>query len=308
MARRPFADNAPHMCARFRSGLPLPRRVTTAAAAAVLLAAAALPSGAGAVANGTPARPRAARWEATLVQKLGTPVAEGHTAINIREQCSGALIAPDVMLSAGHCVAFADPGEVSAYYEVLVGNQPLSSGRDSVVGVREVRVDPAFAVHTNPQSPDSEDSDSASGDMSLIVLDHPVTGVRPLRLASSWPAPGTPVRLFGHGTTPDTAQTDTLELGTMTIGATARCAQTTPAFVDAANMGCAEGLSEACGGDSGGPLVTGYGANARLVGVVSFTTALTDDRACGSGPSFFSKVAAGRSWIDAQLRQLAKES
>jgi hypothetical protein len=270
--------------------------------AVVVVAAvfATVPAAALAVAHGTPVTGSTARWEATLVLKGKSPLNKG-------EDCSGSLIRPNVMLAAGHCAAYADPGELPADDEVLVGNQPLTSGRDQVIPIRATRVDPAFATTPNPLFPGDLSEAGVSGDMSLIVLAHAARGVTPLKLGN-WPAVGTPVTLYGHGVIGAGLQSDALRAGSFQIGLESQCQQQVPATFGASTMGCAQGRAQACGGDSGGPLVVGHGSSAEVVGVLSSGMDVAG-KYCGyPGPSFFARVQAGRPWINRELEQFASST
>ncbi|WP_436534719.1 S1 family peptidase [Actinoplanes sp. HUAS TT8] len=112
--------------------------------------------------------------------------------------CSGALIAPKWVITAGHCFRDAEGKRVSRTVAMettaIVGRTGLGDG-----GGHEVRVVGA------------RQSDTA--DVALAELAEPVTDVKLLRVATTAPAPGEKVRLTGFGlsgtgsSTPDRLQT-----------------------------------------------------------------------------------------------------
>ncbi|MFI1993443.1 S1 family peptidase [Actinoplanes sp. NPDC020271] len=112
--------------------------------------------------------------------------------------CSGALIAPKWVITAGHCFRDADGERVSrtvaAETTATVGRTDLgtSAGHEvRVVGVRQ----------------------SETADVALAELDEPITDIAPLKVGSTAPEPGEKVRLTGYGlsgtgdSTPERLQT-----------------------------------------------------------------------------------------------------
>ncbi|MER7266877.1 trypsin-like serine protease [Micromonospora carbonacea] len=154
-------------------------------AALTATAVAVVPLGArpaSAIAHGEDAAEGAYRFSARLTM-TGLPVAGGGTRDS---WCSGALIAPRWVITAGHCFRTPDGRRVSRVVaertSVTVGRVDLD-GRDGheadVVAVRQ-----------------------ADGvDVALVELDTAVTGVVPLRLADVPPVAGEVLRLTGYGLT-----------------------------------------------------------------------------------------------------------
>lgn len=102
--------------------------------------------------------------------------------------CTGTLIAPDRVLTAGHCIDGAGPHG----YAVIVGkdgNQLLEGGHDffgtalaNGVPVRGFSVHPRFR-EAFPFAYRSPINAIALDDVGLILLAQPVTGIAPLKLA-----------------------------------------------------------------------------------------------------------------------------
>lgn len=94
--------------------------------------------------------------------------------------CSGSLIAADVVLTAGHCLASTPIAAVALVYPD---------------GVTEVDYDAiAYAVH-----PDFQPRVAAYADLALLQLGEPVADVAPLPLASAEPQRGTFGTIVGYG-------------------------------------------------------------------------------------------------------------
>lgn len=102
--------------------------------------------------------------------------------------CSGSLIAPDIIVTAGHCVRTQDSCANTRFVFDFRVNDPLNLPRqiaaDHVFGCKQL-------IHTV--------SDPTGEDFALVRLDRPVTHVRPLVYRTEGrPNPGDPLRVMGH--------------------------------------------------------------------------------------------------------------
>jgi trypsin len=175
--------------------------------------------------------------------------------------CGGSLIAPDIILSAGHC-----NGEYSiglSTYNAVVGRYDLDKGW----------IGESLKVRKEIRHPDFDDF-TVDNDFNIVVLNSPVTKTEVfvnLNVDASIPEVGDPVTVFGWGDT-DSAD-DILEPSTvlmetnLTYISNQRCEKSSgllntqfgETFTDMAgavtsNMMCASAVGrDACQGDSGGP-------------------------------------------------------
>ena len=162
--------------------------------------------------------------------------------------CSGALIAPTWVITAGHCFRDASGRRVS---------RTVARETTAVVGRIKVKGPGGYAVRV------VQVHQSETTDVALAELDHPITEVRPLRLATTPPTPGEALRLTGFG----------LQAG----GAPATRLQTGKFVVDSVGDSLIETSGRApradtspCPHDSGGPYFrTGSDGTPELVAVVS---------------------------------------
>jgi len=198
-------------------------------------------------------------------------------------QCSGSLIAPTVVLTAGHCLSF---GPSAAVVSVIPD------------GVHVVRYG-AIGWAVNPRF----DFDVAAvADAAIVVLAVPVLDVDPFPLAAVSPRPRTTATIVGFG---DDASgvSGVKRAGTVILR---RCPRAMPRIGihrgQLAESLCwrpRRSLPDTCQGDSGGPLLV----DGVLAGVTSggFPN-------CPGVVSWDTDVAQLRPWLDAALIDAGVES
>lgn len=203
------------------------------------------------------------------------------TATSEFAYCGGALIAPDRVLTAAHCISGYAPSTV----RVVAGRTDLRSSDGETVLVRQVWVHPGY------RSPTGGD------DVAVLALDHAVPyGTVPLETDQSAYRAGNSATVLGWGYTSEGGPSSpVLRSAQLPLVADADCAATYREFNPQA-MVCAgdpRGGVDACYGDSGGPLV----ANGRLIGITSWGSGCARERT----PGVFVRVASYASEIDALL-------
>jgi trypsin len=210
--------------------------------------------------------------------------------------CTGTLIAPTTVLTAGHCGSITGPAVATpaawpaALIDVRIGsNKP---GQGETVPVSRVVVEPDYLA-------------TPGHDITLLQLATASTKA-PTKVAgaaegSLWTA-GTMETIAGWGTTSEGGDTpDTLQEAQVPITTDASCAAAYSDF-DAETMLCAgypQGGTDTCQGDSGGPLFghTATGA-LKVVGATSFG----EGCARAGKPGVYARVADTplREWIRSQ--------
>jgi hypothetical protein len=216
------------------------------------------------------------------------------------ELCSGAVIAPDLVLTAAHCVL-----QRAAYRVVVVD----SRFRRITVRAVAAAMHPAFVPGTTPR-------EQPGVDLAIIKLAEPLgPDFVPLdpRLAQNV-GEGEFVDLAGYGLTAENRrgsarvlrQTRLVALGTLQV------ANRVLAVADEETLAETSG-SGACRGDSGGPILRGTPGGAyQLLGIVSWSSGALHSRqatACG-GLTAVTPVSEHEGWItsrSSELRRFAAE-
>lgn len=212
--------------------------------------------------------------------------------------CTGTLIAPSWVLTAGHCgsitgdIVATPAGWPAALIDVRLGS--VHPGQGQLQPVAGVVVEPSYLL-------------TKGYDVTLLQLASPAP-FAPVRIAgageeSIW-APGALETIVGFGTTSESGQTlpDTLQQAQVPITTDAYCGTAYGSSFDPATMVCAgypQGGTDTCQGDSGGPLF-GHTATGQLkvVGATSFGAGCAEP----GQPGVYARVAgpALRDWIASQ--------
>lgn len=121
-----------------------------------------------------------------IQMKYGPSLCEGE---KFKEQvavgnCSGFLVAPDILVTAGHCYASNECDTydwVFNYKTARAGDKTVTVNENDVYNCKEVIAHETFGK-----------------DFAVIRLDRPVKGVTPLKVAKKTPGVGTSLVLIGH--------------------------------------------------------------------------------------------------------------
>lgn len=211
--------------------------------------------------------------------------------------CGGSFIAPDVVVTAAHCVRGQD--------------KPLrvSAGLTSAGAHATAKTIPVIGVVSHP----GFSTQTLDNDVALLFLGayDPATlpaAIKPIELAS---LPGTPsdeVTVIGWGNTTSFGQMfeDELREVTVPVMTLAKCQsgdgegypKVTERQICAGHFD--QGAQDSCNGDSGGPLVIrAPGAPDRLVGIVSWGNGC----ALKSKPGVYTRAASFKTWIDGEVQK-----
>ena len=207
--------------------------------------------------------------------------------------CSATLIGCDTVLTAAHCVCSGTGGECSS----TVPAQPTFVFFQSAgfFEVTSVEVNPAY-------------NEAIEYDAAILRLAEPVTGIRPVPVASSAVAAGSPAVIVGFGRTGG----DVYEYGIKRQGQVTTTACSPELGVKklcwAFDGSAAASESNVCHGDSGGSTYVIAGGVPTIVGVHSTTNQMSCLESPGTYESADTSVYDHRDFITARAAEAIGEA
>jgi secreted trypsin-like serine protease len=201
--------------------------------------------------------------------------------------CTGALIAPKIVLTAAHCV---QPGADYKIVDYGADRQP------SLQDVKTIAIHPGFNMQTML-------AHRATADVALLQLDAPAKAKAPAVLG----APNIPIQVGGRFTIAGigvTVRGDGKSGGTIRVAgliATGKPGTLQVRLVDPVGQGTRDGLG-ACTGDSGAPVFEDKQTGPAIIGVVSWSTGPNGSDGCG-GLTGVTPLTLYRDWLVQTARQ-----
>jgi secreted trypsin-like serine protease len=202
--------------------------------------------------------------------------------------CTGTLIAPQAVLTAGHCAA----GGCSK--RIFIGYNIKNAGTETEVWVQEAITHPAYVPDSAAQPYD---------DLTVLILTKPVIGVKPVQICSLEAiAAATSVTLVGFGNT-DFNGLDGYGIKRMVeVGLASEDSRYGARFETEFVAGAMFLDQDTCTGDSGGPAYVMVDGGRQLAGATSRATR-EGERPCGDG-GVYTRVPAYREWLESVVGRL----
>ncbi|TVT38151.1 serine protease [Amycolatopsis rhizosphaerae] len=199
--------------------------------------------------------------------------------------CAGELIAPEKVLTAGHCTGVST---------AVQGRDDVTKGGGTTYRVVKAERNPGFRNLGGP-------AEIMYGDVGVLTLDRPVRGVKPIGYVS--PRDSGIYRgratIVGWGTNYDGGKIGHLKKATVPLVSNSLCTQAygSQGF-KASQLVCAgnwtKGGVDACSHDSGGPLL--------IAGRVAGTVSGGESCAQPHKPGTYARLTTFSRWITAHLR------
>ncbi len=206
-----------------------------------------------------------------------------------REHCTGAMIAPRVVLTAAHCLEGA--------------------GRPAGIRVRPDHTHRNLVVSRYYLAP-GFDSASHYDDAAVLILDSP-SKLPVLTVARSEPAAGSAATITGYGQQTYTSDATTAAYSAATmIQSRAYCQGVWAGLGDAVPSSdiCAQAPNNSdtvTRGDSGGPLLMKSASGSWVIAGINDLVVIPNDVYSGAIPQAFGQVATIRPWLESTIAQFS---
>jgi secreted trypsin-like serine protease len=244
-----------------------------------------------AIIGGAPAAGAAFPWLAEMIDVRGDEAVE----------CTGSVVAPRLILTAGHCVENLLTGAAypASGFSILTFTQSATGGERQISTVSGVIPYEGFERSVD------------TGDAALLALSAPVRAPA-ITLATSADAPqlqaGTTATIVGWGKTRFTERepSRTLRSAGTVVQASTWCTRTAPPFLVSGELCALDApsyTSGGCNGDSGGPLLV---AGANGVPVDVGIAVHVYGRCSTRRPTVFTRIDAIAPWLDSWIAAYAE--
>lgn len=194
--------------------------------------------------------------------------------------CTGTLIAPDIVLTAGHCIAPGSANRVVDY----------SQKPPQLIVPQKIATHPQFGMQ-------AISAHRATADVALLRLPSTVPSKIPAALGTPRIpiAPGAPFTVVGIGATASGGDAGVGTVRAAGLAVTGNPGTLQMRLVDPLAQNTRAGAG-ACTGDSGAPVFEDQNGTSIIVGVVSWSTGPNNSNGCG-GLTGVTPLTLYRDWI-----------
>ncbi|MGL5168966.1 MAG: S1 family peptidase [Afipia sp.] len=194
--------------------------------------------------------------------------------------CTGSLIAPTIVLTAGHCIM---PG--TSYRVIDYTTQP-----PRLISAQKVVTHPQFNMQ-------AMSAHRATADVALLQLPSPVPGKSPVALGTPHIPimPGASFTVVGIGATASNSDAGVGTVRAAGLTVTGKPGTLQIRLVDPLALNARAGVG-ACTGDSGAPVFESQNGVSVIVGVVSWSTGPNNSDGCG-GLTGVTPLTLYRDWV-----------
>ncbi|KAJ2343746.1 hypothetical protein IWW50_006024 [Coemansia erecta] len=235
---------------------------------------------------------------------LSTAYLEMYDGGTTRNRCTGSLIAPNVVVTAGHCIYkseyikyTASQFQVGITHTIPTSSSVLFEG----YSVSKVIIHPKFTMQY------------LEDDVAVLILSQsvPASEGTPIKIYSGSYSTKTPIRAAGFGLTDPLDQTSIsgqLMAVDLAIGGRSICENNSDTY-DPKTQICTDGTAgkDTCQGDSGGPLVTPVDSGSQKTALLALTSYGTQSMSNPEGlcavkgsSGFYTYLAPFIDWIAEQ--------
>jgi trypsin len=207
---------------------------------------------------------------------------------NNRLHCGGVLIAPDIVLTAAHCVMGS--GTYTAYVNAF-NTYRFYSGVE-VKAVSSASKHPSYSSRTRGY------------DLAIMKLSSPVNNpvTIPINGLSSEPGTGDSLTVIGVGADASGRSTVWLHEAEVNMVSPRTCNINYGGKINDRTMFCARDPGQdSCQGDSGGPIMQTIGGVEQVVGIVSWGIGCAE----AAYPGVYARTSAAKQWIDIMVSRLS---